>query len=200
MKAKTTKRKAVAKKPSKRRNRSTITDVLFELKVMRMDYEHRSSGFSCVASDLSVLRSYIAKDLHSLHETITTLREHLAVSASNCRRLMADKETLQAVIDDQRKQIAGLKASAAAKAPASAGPSLEAMQECHAQGWCYPCGWKLATDKTEGCMPGDCSYRPEPASVEYIGWRERMQFERNVRAGVPIPEVHMTCSEGVGHR
>jgi hypothetical protein len=172
MKSKTPKRK-VATKPARKRNPPvTLGSLYAEFQAMR----------KCMFTG------------DELNAALMSTREHLAVQTSHNRRLIAEKETLHAVIDDQRTQIARLKANSAAIAPALVEPSLRAMQEIHLQGRCYPCGSFLATSIDDGCVPGNCSYRPEPASVEYIGWRERAQFECNVRTGVPIPEntIHAT--------
>lgn len=39
---------------------------------------------------------------------------------------------------------------------------------------CEICGWTLAKSVDDGCVPGNCSYRPEPGTDEY----ERIQKRR----------------------
>lgn len=56
---------------------------------------------------------------------------------------------------------------------------LVAALVSHAVGRCYPCGWPLKASKEEGCVIGDCSYRPTERAHDYHQWRERAEFIRD---------------------
>jgi len=38
---------------------------------------------------------------------------------------------------------------------------------------CQLCGWTLAKDRAHGCVPGDCSYRPDDGSQEWVTMQMR---------------------------
>lgn len=50
-------------------------------------------------------------------------------------------------------------------------------------GRCFVCGWTLAKEASQGCVPGNCSYRPEVATAEYMRIqpnREKLHREREL--------------------
>lgn len=53
---------------------------------------------------------------------------------------------------------------------------------------CAICDWPIAKSREEGCVPGDCSYRPDPGSPEW----SRIQTRRNElaaqRAELALPK------------
>lgn len=49
-------------------------------------------------------------------------------------------------------------------------------------GQCYACGWTLATSIDNGCLPGNCSFRPSPGTARYNEWRPRQEFQCNALA------------------
>ena len=63
---------------------------------------------------------------------------------------------------------------------------------------CYACGWPLAPSRDEGCVPGDCSYRPSPAAPDYWQWRRRMEeMQRAANNGSqPSDEHRPLCVHG----
>jgi len=38
---------------------------------------------------------------------------------------------------------------------------------------CIICGWPLASRREDGCVPGDCSYRPREGSDEWVRIQRR---------------------------
>jgi hypothetical protein len=46
--------------------------------------------------------------------------------------------------------------------------ALEGMIWYANQGRCIICGWTLAATKNEGCVPGNCSYRPTKRAHDYF--------------------------------
>lgn len=38
---------------------------------------------------------------------------------------------------------------------------------------CQVCGWVLATDSSKGCVPGNCSMRPDEGTEEHLQLRSR---------------------------
>lgn len=38
---------------------------------------------------------------------------------------------------------------------------------------CEVCGWSLAASRDEGCVEGDCSYRPFPGGTEWLRIQSR---------------------------
>lgn len=40
-------------------------------------------------------------------------------------------------------------------------------------GRCPICDWSFAKSRNEGCIPGDCSYRPREGSDEYLRIEQR---------------------------
>lgn len=69
---------------------------------------------------------------------------------------------------------------------------------------CIICGWTLAKDQANGCVPGDCCYRPDDP-VEQQRLRERRErFKRAVRAtccdACDYPECGCTTSADIARR
>jgi len=62
-------------------------------------------------------------------------------------------------------------------------PVLVEMVRYAAEGRCMICGWSLAPTVHRGCVPGNCSYRPDPDSREYPRWRQRTEVVLYALAG-----------------
>lgn len=60
-----------------------------------------------------------------------------------------------------------LRAVVSALAPAPSAPPRDREDRCRR------CGWPLAKSIREGCVPGNCSYRPEEGSEEWKRMRDR---------------------------
>lgn len=59
---------------------------------------------------------------------------------------------------------------------------------------CLICGWPLADRVEDGCVPGNCSYRPVEGTVEY----ERIQKRRaELRAGWDQLDGAIMCDQPV---
>jgi len=46
---------------------------------------------------------------------------------------------------------------------------------------CYACGWPLAGKIEGGCMPFNCSFRPEEQNPQYADWKRRAEEIESVR-------------------
>lgn len=61
--------------------------------------------------------------------------------------------------------------------------------EDYGEGRCRICGWTLAADRANGCVDGDCSYRPTQSSDEWHKIvRRREHFERVDSAALDAAE------------
>lgn len=59
---------------------------------------------------------------------------------------------------------------------------------------CEVCDWPLADDVKRGCVPGNCSYRPDPGSEEYRRIQERRAALAAAAKGEPEMVRTGTCS------
>jgi len=62
-------------------------------------------------------------------------------------------------------------------------PVLVEMLRSAAEGRCMVCGWPLAQTVHRGCVPGNCSFRPDQSSREYARWRQRTEIVLYAMAG-----------------
>ena len=62
-------------------------------------------------------------------------------------------------------------------------PVLVEMVRSAAEGRCIVCGWPLAPTVHRGCVPGNCSFRPDESSREYSRWRQRTEIVLYALAG-----------------
>lgn len=60
---------------------------------------------------------------------------------------------------------------------------------------CQICDWPLAASRDEGCVEGDCSYRPTPGSPEYYRIEAR---RRALSQPLPSPDQEKTGGTGNG--
>ncbi|MGD9882306.1 MAG: hypothetical protein AB7F22_30175 [Reyranella sp.] len=51
------------------------------------------------------------------------------------------------------------------------------------KGRCYACGWPLAESQENGCIPGDCSFRPSDRDSAHGEWYARMKEVDAAREG-----------------
>ena len=49
---------------------------------------------------------------------------------------------------------------------------------------CMVCGFPLAGSEAQGCVQGNCSYRPGVNSPEYERWHVRMQIMNEARTSL----------------
>ena len=95
--------------------------------------------------------------------------------------LLADVEA--ATCDGCRKPLdATAEATGEAEAVTLCGVCRETAER-EAAKRCQICGWPLAADRESGCVPGDCSYRPETGSDEH----RRITARREALARAPCP-------------
>lgn len=57
----------------------------------------------------------------------------------------------------------------------------------YAAGRCYPCGWPLAASADQGCIIGNCSFRPSEHSAEHDPWLARQRFVMALLAPAGAP-------------
>jgi hypothetical protein len=50
---------------------------------------------------------------------------------------------------------------------------LRLMLSLIVRGQCPICGWPLKNNPSEGCVPGNCSFRPDEHNVAYPVWIRR---------------------------
>lgn len=63
------------------------------------------------------------------------------------------------------------------------------MVELDAIARCPICDWPLAADLSRGCVPGNCSYRPDEGSAEYARIKKRRDLiDRGLDPNRPDPE------------
>jgi len=55
-------------------------------------------------------------------------------------------------------------------------PVLFEMVRTAAEGRCMVCGWPLAKSREQGCVQGDCSFRPQYGDERYSDWRQRTEI------------------------
>lgn len=58
----------------------------------------------------------------------------------------------------------------------------EAAQETPDPTRCYVCGWPLAESRKQGCVAGDCSYRPTPGTPEHDRIKDRLRAQMSAPA------------------
>jgi len=59
--------------------------------------------------------------------------------------------------------------------------ALEELVRDASAGCCMTCSWPLAKEPEDGCVPGNCSYRPSPECHDY----QRVVARREALASVP---------------
>lgn len=58
---------------------------------------------------------------------------------------------------------------------------LEQMVHYAVIGRCMACGWPLKNEPENGCVQGNCSFRPHESGVEYPGWHRRQKLAYELR-------------------
>ena len=57
---------------------------------------------------------------------------------------------------------------------------MESMIWCAANGRCMACAWPLAQSKEKGCVPMDCSFRPDQQDPIHATWLRRAKLMREI--------------------
>lgn len=50
---------------------------------------------------------------------------------------------------------------------------------------CYVCGWPLAASRKQGCVAGDCSYRPLQGTPEHDRIKDRLRAQMSAPSAAP---------------
>jgi hypothetical protein len=131
------------------------------------DYLHHSA-LSCAiqaiikdAAEIERLEGELyaeQKHVAQLQTCVAELEAHVKVQAEACGQFAAERS----IACDERD---------AARVEAEA---MRRIIGSYHKGRCYACGWPLAAKKSEGCTPGDCSFRPSERDPQYSAWHQRM--------------------------
>ncbi len=73
----------------------------------------------------------------------------------------------------------------------------EAAQEKPDPTRCYVCGWPLAESRKQGCVAGDCSYRPTPGTPEHDRIKDRLRAQMSAPAAAQADGEEPTLEECV---
>jgi hypothetical protein len=73
----------------------------------------------------------------------------------------------------------------------------EAAQEKPDPTRCVVCGWPLAESRKQGCVAGDCSYRPTPGTPEHDRIKDRLRAQMSAPAAAQADGEEPTLEECV---
>lgn len=58
---------------------------------------------------------------------------------------------------------------------------MEELLRAFSKGRCYACGWTLAAKAEDGCIPFNCSFRPDERDSQHQEWLKRANEMEAIR-------------------